>query len=280
MAWVRISLALFILIALPECTSQVNRQTIRFKGLEPTTKNFSGILTLPEAPQQKVPVVILFHGTAGPDSRYEFHRPALLEAGIATFEVDFKSNIYTGPSDRPPVETFLPWAFGALVAIRSNPRIDPERVAIMGFSLGGHISVTAASRKVVKKWLGPDEQGFTAHVGFYPACKRLKKHFDSTGPTGAPILIMSGEKDSWGDGETCKNFCDWLNEKQPGVVSLKLYPDAHHGFDRAGSWKGYAPFAKNQTAILQWDPEAAYDSRKRAVSFLREALDLQPNIKP
>ena len=110
MAWVRISLALFDLIALPECTSQVNRQTIRFRGLEPTTKSFSGILTLPEVSQQKVPVVILFRGTAGPDSRYEFHRPAHLEAGIATFEVDFKSNIYTGPSDRPPVETFLPWA--------------------------------------------------------------------------------------------------------------------------------------------------------------------------
>ena len=95
MTWVRISLALFILIALPECTSRLNRQTLRFKGLEPTTKIFSGILTLPEASQQKVPVVILFHGTAGPDSRYEFHRPALLEAGMATLEVDYKSNIYT-----------------------------------------------------------------------------------------------------------------------------------------------------------------------------------------
>lgn len=274
MACVRIFLTLFILVTLPGCTSQVNRQTLKFNGLETTPKSFSGILTLPEGDQQKVPVVIIVHGTAGPDSRYDFHRPAMLEAGIATFEVDFKSNVFTGPSDRPPMETFHPWALGALETIRSNPRVDPERIAIMGFSLGGHISVSLASRKVVTKWLGHEKRGFTAHVGFYPACKWLKKHFDSTGPTGAPILIMTGEKDSWGDGETCKIFCDWLNEIQPGVVSLISYPGVHHGFDRAGSWKGYAPFAQNRIGILQWDTEAAYDSRKRAGVFLREAFDL------
>ena len=85
--------------------------------------------------------VILIHGTAGPDSRYEFHRPELLGSGIATFEVDFKSNVFKGNSDRPPMKAFHPWAFGALEALRSNPRVDPHRIAIMGFSLGGHVSV-------------------------------------------------------------------------------------------------------------------------------------------
>ena len=280
MAWVQISLALFFFISLPGCVSQINRETIRFNGLEATPKSFSGILTFPEVDHKKVPVVILVHGTAGPDSRYEFHRPALLKSGIATFEVDFKSNVFKGNSDRPPMKTFQPWAFGALKAIRSNPRVDPERIAIMGFSLGGHVSVSVASRKVVTMWLGPDQQGFTAHVGFYPACNWLKKNFDSTGSTGAPILIITGEKDSWGDGEACEPFCDWLNDIQPGVVSLKIYPDVHHGFDRKGSWKGFAPYVKDKTAILQWDEEAAHDSRERAVAFLRKAFELQVNIKP
>ena len=99
-------------------------------------------------------------------------------------------------------------------------------------------------------------------------------HFDATGSTGAPILILCGQKDSWGDGEACKSFCDWLNGVEPSVVSLTIYPDVHHGFDRKGSWKGYAPFAKNRTAVLQWDAEAANDSRKRAVEFLQQAFDL------
>ena len=109
----RRSLTLLILVTLSGCTSQVNRETIRFNGLDTPPKSFCGKLTLPEGNQQRVPVVILIHGTAGPDSRYEFHRPALLASGMATFEVDFKSNVFKGGLDRPPMKTFHPWAFGA-----------------------------------------------------------------------------------------------------------------------------------------------------------------------
>ena len=266
---------LILAFAASGCAAQIHHETIRFKGLEkaPEARHFSGILTLPNKDKATVPVVMLVHGSAGVDSRYDFHRPALLEAGIGTFEVDFKTNVFTSTSDRPPMATFHPWAFGALKTLRSHPRIDPNRIAIMGFSLGGHLSVSVASRKVVTRWLGPDQKGFTAHVGFYPACKWLRKNFDKNGPTGAPILILCGEKDTWGDGETCKGFCEWLNEFRPQVASLTLYPDVHHGFDREGSWEGYAPFAKNKKAILQWNAEAAYDSRKRAVDFLCLVFD-------
>jgi dienelactone hydrolase len=82
------------------------------------------------------------------------------------------------------------------------------------------------------------------------------------------------KKDSWGDGETCQPFCDWLNDIQPGVVSLKIYPDAHHGFDRKGSSKGFAPYAKDKIGILKWNQEAAHDSRERAVAFLRQVFGL------
>jgi dienelactone hydrolase len=269
----RITALILALTALSGCAHPIKQETLPFKGLETAPRHFNGILTLPEENKGSVPVVVLVHGTAGVDSRYAFHRPALLDAGIGTFEVDFKTNVFTSPSDRPPMATFHPWAFGALMALRAHPRVDAERIAIMGFSLGGHLSVSVASRKVVARWLAPDQPGFAAHVGFYPACKWLQENFDRTGSTGAPILILCGEKDAWGDGEACRSFRDGLNEAQPGAVSLTVYPDVHHGFDRRGSWQGYAPYAKNRTGILQWDAEAADDSRKRAVAFLRQAFD-------
>jgi dienelactone hydrolase len=274
MASVRITLFVLALAVLSGCASRINHETVGFEGLETTPRHFSGTLTLPKENREPVPVVVLVHGSAGVDDRYAFHRSALLDAGIGTFEVDFKTGVFTSLSNRPPMATFHPWAFGALMALRSHPRVDAQRIAIMGFSLGGHLSVSVASQRVVTQWLGPDQPGFTAHVGFYPVCKELKKNFNATGPTGAPILILCGEKDSWGDGKTCGGFCGWLNEAQPGVVSLTVYPDVHHGFDRKGSWKGYAPFAQNQTAILQWNAEAAHDSRKRAVAFLCQAFGL------
>ena len=236
-------------------------------------ERFNGVLTLPKNDKAPVPIVLLIHGTAGVDSRYAFHRPALLEAGIGTLEVDFKTNVFSSGSDRPPISTFHPWVFGALNALRAHPLIDANRIAIMGFSLGGHLSVSVASEKVVRRWLEPDQPGFAAHVGFYPACRWLEQHFDASGVTGAPILILAGGLDSWGDGETCPKLAVTLNESRAGVVSLTIYPNVHHGFDRAGSWEGYAPYARNRSAILQWNAEAAYDGRKRAVTFLRQAFN-------
>ena len=272
-ASVRIALSILAWAAFSGCAHLAKNETLRFEGLEPSPRHFKGILTLPEEAENPVPVVVLVHGTAGVDSRCDFHRPALLDAGMGTFEVDFKTGVFTSGSNRPPMVTFQPWAFGALMALRADPRVDPKQIAIMGFSLGGHLSVAVASRSVAARWLGPDQTGFAAHVGYYPVCKWLNQYFDASEPTGAPILILSGKKDSWGDGEACQGFCDRLNQIQPGVVSLTMYPGVHHGFDRRGSWTGYAPFAKNQTATLQWDAEAANDSRRRAGAFLRQALD-------
>ena len=86
--------------------------------------------------------------------------------------------------------------------------------------------------------------------------------------------ILTGGKDSWGDGESCPEFTEWLNKQRVGVVTLTVYPNVHHGFDHKGSWSGYAPYAINKTAVLQWDAEAANDGRERAVNFLRRVFDL------
>ncbi|MGD2127478.1 MAG: dienelactone hydrolase family protein [Desulfobacteraceae bacterium] len=274
MAWVRMALSVVVLMVLLACASLRSQEALRFTALESPSKQLSGTLTLPRNNKGPVPIVVLVHGTAGVDSRYAFHKPALLEAGIGTLEVDFKTNVFTSGSDRPPISTFQPWAFGALKALRAHPLVDANRIAIMGFSLGGHLSVSVASKNVVERWLGPDQPGFAAHVGFYPACQWLEKYFDASGVTGAPILILAGELDAWGDGETCPDFAVWLNESQSGIVSLTIYPNVHHGFDREGSWQGYAPYARNRTGILQWDAKAAYDSRERAVTFLRQAFNM------
>lgn len=272
MTRVRIALSIVVLVVLSAYASARSQEVLRFQGVEKPHKQFSGILTLPSNTKAPFPIVLLVHGTAGVDSRYAFHKPALLEAGIGTLEVDFKTNVFRGASDRPPISSFHPWAFGALKALRGHPLIDDNRIAIMGFSLGGHLSVSVSSKNVVERWMGPDQPGFAAHVGFYPACQWLEKYFDAGGVTGAPILILAGELDAWGDGETCRKFADWLVESHSGVVSLTIYPNVHHGFDRAGSWQGYAPYARNRAGILRWDAKAANDSRRRAVRFLRQAF--------
>ncbi len=273
MARIRIALSVAVLTIPLACVSLKSQETLDFTGLETLPRQFKGTLTLPDNHTGEVPVVVLVHGTAGVDSRYAFHKPALLEAGIGTFEVDFKTNVFTDGTNRPSFSTFQPWAFGALKALRAHPLIDANRIAIMGFSLGGHLSVSVASKDVVQRWLGPDQPGFAAHVGFYPVCQWLERYFYASSTTGAPILILTGELDTWGDGETCPEFVRWLKKAHSGVVSLTIYPNVHHGFDRKGAWQGYAPYARNQSAILRWNAAAANDSRKRTVTFLQQAFD-------
>jgi hypothetical protein len=105
MTWVRIALSVVVLMA---CASLGSNETLRFAGLETSPRQFSGTLTLLANYKGPVPLVVLVHGTAGVDSRYAFHKPALLEAGIGTFEVDFKKNVFTGALDRPLISTFQP----------------------------------------------------------------------------------------------------------------------------------------------------------------------------
>ncbi|UCD81544.1 MAG: alpha/beta hydrolase, partial [Desulfobacterales bacterium] len=172
------------------CASVRSREVLRFTGLESPPKQFSGVLTLPKNKQAPFPIVLLVHGTAGADSRYAFHKPALLDAGIGTLEVDFKTNLFTGGSDRPPISSFHPWAFGALKALRAHPLIDANRIAIMGFSLGGHLSVSAASKNVVERWfvlhqpvlnsLSPRDRKFTRNCSTNPPCRLVEEVADRT----------------------------------------------------------------------------------------------------
>ena len=139
--WIIIFMIAFAALAITECSPTFDGKSIGFKSIGNRSDSLSGILALPKAGNKPFPAVVLVHGTTGPDDRYAFHRSAMLAAGIATFQVDFKSGVFSGPRDRPRSITFVPFAYSALRALRANPVIDPDRIAIMGFSLGGAITV-------------------------------------------------------------------------------------------------------------------------------------------
>src|SRR5208337_200825 len=165
-------------------------------------RNVSGTLYVPENASAPVPAIVMVHGTTGIDQRGELYRQPLLDAGIAIFEVDFKTGIYKGPMDRPKPDTFLPMAFAALKQLRKLPTIDPNRIGVMGFSMGGHIALETALESNRKQWMG-DEKGFIAFATFYPVCKPFIKDLEKSGSklTGAPIIVFYGTEDSYDEGK-------------------------------------------------------------------------------
>jgi len=263
-------LAVVLLHAAGGCTPG---ETITFGNLADRPRQLSGRLILPAKGQGLLPAVVMVHGTGGSMGRYEFYRDHFLSAGIATFEVDFKTGVFTGARDRPQVPTFLPFAFAALKALRANPAIDPDRIAIMGFSLGGHLAILAADGNRIDAWMD-GQPGFSAHVGLYPGCKYLLQRLSKV-MSPAPILIIAGSEDSLEDGIYCPSLKDDLEREGFKNLEMKIYPGVHHGFDsprNSGLRTVYERSAVNQRLTLAWNDQAARDARKTAVNFIQRAF--------
>jgi len=232
----------------------------------------SGTLYLPE--KTPCPAVVMIHGTMGIDMRGEFYREPLLSAGIAIFEVDFKTGVYRGPMDRPEPFRFLPMAFAALKELRRLPSIDPNRIGIMGFSLGGHIALRTALESNRKQWMG-DEKGFIAFAAFYPACKSFVEALEQSDSklTGGPIIVFYGTKDCYGDGKAVPELKRLLASKYNFQLITVKYPGATHGFNlNAPPLHYFDPAAQGFGGYMAWNPGAANDSVTKVVAFLRENL--------
>lgn len=91
--------------------------------------------------------------------------------------------------------TMLADTFACLRLLAHHPAVDPACIGIVGFSYGGMISVLCAYEQINRTFLDgtPDEDlRFAAHVSFYgSSVPRL----EDTTATGAPVLVLLGEKD-------------------------------------------------------------------------------------
>ena len=69
---------------------------------------------------------------------------------------------------------------------------------------------------------------FAASVPMYPPCNVIFKDDDEI--TDTPIRIHVGDQDTYFPVDSCINYVERLNAKGKDV-KIKVYPDAHHGFE-------------------------------------------------
>jgi hypothetical protein len=139
-----------------------NTGTERFVEFpNPAGKTLRGMLHLPAgALERPAPGVVLFHGFTG--NRMESHwmfvkcSRALARAGVASLRFDFYGS---GESDGEFREATLRGEIAdgraAVALLRGQTGIDPERVGLLGLSLGGTVAATLApsvKAKAVVLW--------------------------------------------------------------------------------------------------------------------------------
>jgi dienelactone hydrolase len=179
----------------------------------------------------RLPVVVLMHGSSGVGPAMESWVHAFNAMGISTFVIDgFTGRGLTvvGPNQALLGRlNLIVDIYHSLEILAKHPRVDPERIALMGFSRGGQAALFASLDRFNELW---NKSGirFAAYIPFYPDCST--SYVGDTEVADKPIRIFHGTPDDYNPVASCKAYVARLQEAKRDVV-LTEYPDSEHAFD-------------------------------------------------
>ena len=210
------------------------------------------------------PAVVLLHGCAGNWRRLDerWGKP-IASWGYVTLAVDSfgPRGIENTCSNGAPVDLAYD-AYRALDFLVKQPFVDPDHVAVLGFSQGGRLALTSVEHGSLEQ---TSRSKFRAAVAFYPPCRAFR------GNMTVPTLILVGELDDWTPADDCRDMVegreDWGVSRQKGdgmPIRLIVYPGAYHAFDSPALREPIQYFGHH----LEFNQEAA----DRAAEALRDFL--------
>jgi dienelactone hydrolase len=179
----------------------------------------------------RLPVVVLMHGSSGVGAAMEPWVHHFNAMGISTFVIDgFTGRGLTvvGPNQALLGRlNLIVDTYRALDILAKHPRVDPERIVLMGFSRGGQATLYASLDRFNKLWNKSGAQ-FAGYIPFYPDCSTT--YATDTEVAARPIRIFHGTPDDYNPVASCKAYVARLQEAKRDVV-LTEYPDSQHAFD-------------------------------------------------
>ena len=185
---------------------------------------------------ERLPAVVLLHGNYGNKGTPGARWAAFLNGmGIATFRLDSFGgrgidNLMTDQTRLSLVTRFYD-TYRAVDVLAAHPRIDPSRIAVLGYSSGGTTALYTTLRRF-QDLHGPTKTRIAAHLSFYPACNI--QFIDELDVADAPIREFHGSADDQTLAAPCRDYIARLNAAGRDAVMTE-YPGAHHGFDIPGA---------------------------------------------
>ena len=216
-------------------TVTLNTQEFLTGDLNGKPAVIAGELRIPKPGTDKLPAVVLIHGSGGISG--DRWAQELNSIGVAAFILDSFSgrgivntpppaNQGNEPSQLDTLAMMLD-AYRALGRLVQHPRIDPDRIAVMGFSKGA-VAAVYSSNERFRKLYAPANAQFAAHIGLYTPCSTTYRDDDKT--TGKPIRLFHGIADDLASIIPCRAYVERLKGADADAT-LTEYPDAYHAYD-------------------------------------------------
>ncbi|HEY1261088.1 MAG TPA: dienelactone hydrolase family protein [Xanthobacteraceae bacterium] len=212
-----------------------------------------GYLARPDG-EGPFPAVVLLHGCAGFFGTMPTLADRLKSWGYATLAVDSLGP--RGITDRCGAQ-FIEQAndaYAALNYLSRQPFIDPGRVAVLGFSMGGGSALDVVEHGAINQ-LFPGK--FAAAIAYYPWCSGRSAMVDT------PTMILIGEADDWTSAVACREMVA-RPHADGAPVDLIVYPGAHHAFN----FPEWQPGTRQFGHWIEYDEAAAKDAEAKLRGFL------------
>jgi dienelactone hydrolase len=202
----------------------------------PADVSVPATLRFPEQPRDHYPAVVVVHTIGGLQEANEGWLAAeLRRSGFATLTYDsfsargLSQSAVVGSRTGPPLASGVADAFAALQFLAGHPKIAADRIGIVGFSFGGEVAHLTAFG-VLRDVMATGSSRFAAHVATYPGGS-YGVRAGAGAYTGAPILILLGEKD---DNLPVAKVDDYLayasGAGHPAPITTLVYPGAFHAW--------------------------------------------------
>jgi carboxymethylenebutenolidase len=176
---------------------------------------------MPDSPDGPFPSVVALHGAGGGVTGMDKSAALLAEQGFAVYVLHYFDRTETQFADKQTIIRNFPiWMktlWDAVSFVESQPAVDRERIALLGFSLGAYLSLANSSIDGRVK----------AVVEFFGGLPREMKLFMRR---LCPVLILHGEADPTVPVEEAYQLQQLL-EKKKIPYEIKIYPGAGHGFE-------------------------------------------------
>lgn len=153
-------------------------------------------------------------------------------------------------------------AWAALQWLVSEPGVDPERLALIGWSNGGSTVLDLTHEGFQP---GASVPRLRLGVAFYPGCTTRERQ--GYAPV-APMVLMLGLADDWTPAAPCQRLA---SER----VTVLAWEDAHHGFDSTSAvrWRSDVRRGINPAGVhVGGDPAARQAAQRALLARLHEAF--------